>query len=141
VGGGGVGGVEAGAMGGRVAGPGGQMFEVLGPEMPLPRRFVLANLWLFGWLVERQLAATPSTNALLRTTAAVTLVEGGVKENVLPTRARAVVHFRIRPGDTIAEVVAHAQATVNDRRVVFRQVELGREPTAASDTRSAGHAT
>ena len=126
---------------GRLDGPTRRMFEVLGPEMPLGRRFVLANLWLFGWLVERQLAATPSTNALLRTTAAVTLVEGGVKENVLPTRARAVVHFRIRPGDTIADVVAHAQAVVNDRRVVFRQVETGSEASPASDTASPGYAS
>jgi carboxypeptidase PM20D1 len=132
--------LEAHPAPGRLEGATRRMFEVLGPEMPLGPRFALANLWLFGWLVERQLAATPSTNALLRTTTAVTLVEGGVKENVLPTRARAVVHFRIRPGETIAEVVAHAQATVNDPRVRFRQLEAGSEPSPASDTASAGYA-
>ena len=43
-----------------------------------------------------------------------------MKDNVLPARARAVVNFRIKPGDTVNDVLAHVKAVVNDRRVEGR---------------------
>lgn len=101
--------LEAEQMPGNMDGVMRQMFEHLGPEMPFARRLVMANLWLFRPLVERQLARRPAANALLRTTTAATLIEGGVKDNILPARARAVVNFRIRPGDTIASVTDHVR--------------------------------
>jgi carboxypeptidase PM20D1 len=131
-----VGRLEAHPVRARLDGAARTMFEFIGPEMPWPRRLVLANLWLFGVLVERQLAAAPSTNALLRTTVAPTLVEGGVKENVLPTHARAVLHIRLRPGDRIADVLAYAEATVGDRRVRIRQLDKGTEASAESNVAS-----
>jgi carboxypeptidase PM20D1 len=94
-----------------------QMFEYLGPEMSFGERVVFANLWLFEPLVVRRLAASPGTNAIVRTTTAVTVVEGGTKENVLPGRARAVVNFRLRPGDTADAVLAHVREVVADERV------------------------
>jgi carboxypeptidase PM20D1 len=93
------------------------MFEYLGPEMPFGKRLVFANLWLFEPLVDRELAKSPSTDAALRTTTAVTIVEGGTKDNVLPGRARAVVNFRLQPGDTTDAVLAHVRDAVDDARV------------------------
>jgi carboxypeptidase PM20D1 len=101
----------------RLDGSAKQMLEYLGPEMGFLPRLVMANLWLFAPLVEHRFAAAPTTNAVIRTTTAVTMFESGVKENVLPTRARAVVNFRILPGDTVEDVLAHVQRTVNDSRV------------------------
>ena len=49
------------------------------------------------------------TASMLRTTTAVTIIEGGVKANVLPIRARAVVNHRILPGET-----RHFQAWTRD---------------------------
>jgi len=102
-----------------IAGASARLLEFLGPEMPLPRRAALANLWLFRRLVARGLAASPASDALIRTTTAPTMLEGSVKENVLPARARAVVNFRIRPGDSIAGVLAHVRATVRSARVTI----------------------
>jgi carboxypeptidase PM20D1 len=48
----------------------------------------------------RLLGRRATTNALIRTTTAPTMIEGGVKSNVLPATARAVVNFRLLPGDT-----------------------------------------
>lgn len=119
---------------GRIEGPVQQMFEYVGPEMPFAKRMVLANLWLFGWLVERQLAASPITNTMIRTTTAATMFEGGVKENVLPTQARAVVNFRIRPGNSISSVINHVHSTINDPRVKIRPLEnIISEPTVESN--------
>jgi len=84
------------------SGPTRRMLEFLGPEMAWAKRLAIANLWLFDPLVRKQLAASPLTNAAIRTTLAPTLFHAGVKENVLPTQASAVVNLRILPGDTIA---------------------------------------
>src|SRR5262249_44938538 len=91
-----------------------------------------ANLWLFRPLVLRILAAQPQTDALLRTTTAPTMLEGGPKENVLPQRARAVVNFRILPGDRIADVLAHVKHTVDDARVAVNPIGHGDEPSPVS---------
>jgi carboxypeptidase PM20D1 len=92
---------------------------------------VLANLWLFGPLLERAMSGQPALDALLRTTTAVTIVEGGIKENVLPARARAVANFRILPGDTIDDVVEHVRRVVADDRI---RIEPGVRSTPRNPT-------
>lgn len=82
-----------------------EMFETLAPEMHGVQRVALSNLWLFEPLVSRQLARSPATDALLRTTTALTLVNAGNKENVLPASAEATVNYRLLPGDTSDAVV------------------------------------
>src|SRR4029453_18154488 len=96
----------------RIAGATKASFDYLAPEMPFGPRLVLANLWLFGPLAEKQFAADPAGNARIRTSTAATVFQAGVKENVLPHRARAVVNFRILPGDSIAAVLRHVRETV-----------------------------
>ena len=66
------------------------------------------------------MSTQPPLDAMLRTTTAVTIVEGGVKENVLPSRASAVVNFRILPGDTIDDVVEHVRRTIDDERIELK---------------------
>ena len=41
------------------------------------------------------------------------MINGGIKENVLPGQAHALVNFRILPGDSIAGVVAHAKKIID----------------------------
>ncbi|MFH2005431.1 MAG: M20 family peptidase [bacterium] len=115
-------------------------FEHVGPEMSFWKRLAFANLWLFGALVEKQLAAKPSTNALLRTTLAPTVIQGSVKENVLAQRARALVNARIHPQDSVAAVLAHARQVIRDPRVrVSTGPEPPSEPTPASRVDSVGY--
>jgi len=90
----------------------GEMFDVLAPEMGGFSRVALSNLWLFGPLVQKQLEAAGSTNAMLRTTTALTIVDAGNKDNVMPGRAEATVNFRILPGDTREGVMAHVRSAV-----------------------------
>jgi len=111
----------------------GKSFDYLGPEMPFAQRVVFANLWLFAPLVEREMAKVPQTNAAIRTTTAPTIFSGGVKENILPASARAVVNFRILPGDTVNAVVEHVQRTVADPRVAVRVLGEGSDPSPMSD--------
>jgi len=121
----------------RMDGPARQQFGTLAPEMSFAMKMVFANLWLFGGLVKRQLAASPATNAMARTTTAPTMFEAGVKENILPTKARAVVNFRLLSGDTIASVIEHVRQTVDDPRVKIEPLKgFGGEPSFVSDTAS-----
>lgn len=115
----------------------GQTFAVLGAEMPFIKKMIFANLWLFQPVVEKQLAAKPSTNALMRTTTAVTMINGGIKENVLPNRASAVVNFRISPTDSVESVIAHARETINDDRIKIEKYgDILAEPSPISSTQS-----
>jgi len=125
--------LEAHQMPRHIRGATAAMLDYIGPEMAFSRRLALGNLWLFGGLVERQFGATPSGNAMLRTTTAPTILAAGVKDNVLPSSARAVVNFRILPGDSIAGVVAHARAAIDDPRVTIRVMsESANEPSPVS---------
>lgn len=50
---------------------------------------------------------SPATEALLMTTQAVDIIEGGVKVNALPERASAVVNHRIAEHSSVAELQQH----------------------------------
>jgi carboxypeptidase PM20D1 len=118
--------LESHPMPARIAGVTAECFATLAPEMPFGARLFLGNLWLFEPLAIRALQASPASNATIRTTAAITIIQAGVKDNVLPSEARAVVNFRILPGDSIAAVEAHVRTAVADRRVLM----TGYGPTA-----------
>jgi carboxypeptidase PM20D1 len=120
----------------RLSEPTRHMFAFLGPEMPWPQKIGLANLWLFGPLVQRQFAQSPLTNAAIRTTQAVTVFHAGARENVLPVQAMAVVNFRILPGDTINAVVEHARRVINNEQVKIALLDGRLEPSAISNPES-----
>jgi carboxypeptidase PM20D1 len=94
-----------------------QLFETIGPEFPAVQRAVFANLWLTRPVVLRTLEKTPSTNAMVRTTTAPTIFRAGTKDNVLPSHARAVINFRILPGDSVASVMDHVRRVIDDTRI------------------------
>lgn len=112
-------------------------FAYLAHYFPLSTRIALANTWLLGPLVESQLLASPSSAASIRTTTAVTMLEGSSKSNILPTQASAVVNFRILPGDSVAGVRDHIINAIDDERVDV-SVHMANEPSAVSSTESFG---
>lgn len=93
------------------------MFDELGAFLPTMLRMALANGWLFDGLIRKRLSRSPMSDALIRTTTAVTVVHGGVKDNILPAMVEARVNFRILPGDRVADVMAHARKVINDDAV------------------------
>lgn len=112
--------------------------EYLAPYMPFEMRILASNLWLFAPL----LASSPQLNAMLRTTTAVTMFNAGVKANVLPIEATAVVNFRILPGETIDSVTEHVIGIIDDPRVSVAALGASAgNPSPVSDTTSASFAT
>jgi len=82
-------------------------FVYMGAEMPFMKKLAFANPWLFKGPVLKALNS--------HTTTAPTIVEGGVKDNVIPTVGKATINFRILPGETVASVKEHVQETVGDK--------------------------
>ncbi len=115
------------------------MFDTLAPEMNLTNRVILSNLWLTKPLVESQLAKSTSTAALLRTTTALTVVNAGERDNVLPGRANASVNFRVLPGDTSDDVIKHTLLAVGQSPIKADKKPGFSEPSKVARTDAPGY--
>jgi carboxypeptidase PM20D1 len=119
----------------RITGSTRTMFETLAPEMNAGMRTVAANLWLTKPLLDLQARKSDSLRAVLHTTTAATMIAGGIKDNVMPTEARAVINFRILPGETPQSVFAHVRRIITDQRVRLRVIgEKPHPPSPESDS-------
>ena len=110
------------------------MFERVGPHMSPARRMVFSNLWLFGPLLRSMLTNDAGAAALVRTTTAATMINGGVKENVLPTSSRAVVNFRILPGETTESVTEQVRKIIDDPEIEVAPVNVFFDPSPVSNS-------
>jgi len=126
--------IERHPMPGQVHGPVGEFLEYAGGSASFPMRVVFKNMWLFGSVVQKILESSPDSNATLRTTAAATIFQAGTKDNVMPSQARAVVNFRLLPGDTVASVTEYVRKTIGDQRVKLQP--LPGDPPAEPSARS-----
>jgi carboxypeptidase PM20D1 len=129
--------LQAAPMPGGLTGISEEFFDALGRHFSIEQRMVFANRWLFSPVLEKILSGSPSTDAMLRTTTAPTMLSGSSKENVLAAQATATVNFRIHPRDTVDTIVAHVTNTIGDDEV---EVRLNRaftspaSPVSGSDT-------
>ncbi len=117
-----------------LSGPSLDMFLSLAPEMGFMEKLLFSNLWFSKGLVVGGLEKNPTTNALLRTTLATTILRAGNKSNALPRSATAILNVRIHPMDDKKTVMRYIRNTINDARVKVRFV--GEE----SDLSEAAHA-
>jgi len=112
-------------------------FDALGRHFSIEKRALFANRWLFRPLLESVLSGAPSTDAMLRTTTAPTMLSGSNKENVLAAKATATVNFRIHPRDTVDDIVAHVKTVVDDDQVeilVDRDAFSPASPVSGADS-------
>jgi len=90
-----------------------------------------------GSTADQQLIASmtssPETRAMLHTTTAVTMVAGGVKENVLPPVATAMINFRILHGDTVGSVTENVRRIIGDDRVEVVPGSPSFDPSPVAD--------
>lgn len=120
----------------RLTEPTRKFFEFIGPELPWFQRIAVSNLWLFEPWVKEHLEKSPVGAAMIRTTQAPTIFEAGIKENVLPTKARSVVNFRLLPGDTIATVTSRIRKTIGNPKIELAPLSVRMEPSPVSDVES-----
>ena len=111
------------------------MFEALAPYAPFSQRLAMGNTWLLGPVVESVMVGDPAMAATMRTTTAATMASGSSKSNILPTRAEAVVNFRILPGQTAAQVRDRVIDIIDDERVqVIMETSIDPSPVSPTDT-------
>jgi carboxypeptidase PM20D1 len=99
------------------------LYHGIGKAAPLYIQVAFANIWLFGPLLKRWLVPIAEMNASIRTTTALTIINGGVEDNTIPAEAKAIANFRLLPGDTIADALWHVKKVIKDERVKFKPVE------------------
>ena len=63
--------------------------------------------------------ANPVWNSMLRDTISPTMLQAGIRQNVIPAEARAVLNIRLLPGNTIEPLLSKLQQAVNDPEVSF----------------------
>ncbi len=119
-------------------GPARGMLEAMTPYLPFARKLAFANLWITAPLVTSVLEQTPSTAAMIHTTTSPTMLAAGIKDNVLPPEASAVVNFRIRPGETQQSVIARVTEVIADTMVTIAPTDSARvDPSPVSDANGA----
>jgi carboxypeptidase PM20D1 len=105
--------------------------DQVGESMGFPSRMAIANQWLLKAPLLKILEQHPATNALVRTTTAVTMAEGSNAPNTLSATAGITVNFRILTGHSVEMVVNRVKEICEGYDVDIR-VDTSREPSALS---------
>jgi acetylornithine deacetylase/succinyl-diaminopimelate desuccinylase-like protein len=74
----------------------------------------------------------PNWNAMLRDTATPTMLEAGIRQNVVPSEARGVVNVRLLPGNQLDPLVTKLKQLVNDPAVRIEAEPGGGEAAPSS---------
>jgi acetylornithine deacetylase/succinyl-diaminopimelate desuccinylase-like protein len=83
----------------------------------------------------RMLERIPVFDAVLRNGISATILQGGIRSNVIPTEATAALNVRTLPGQSIDGVVRRLKSVVNDSLVDIAVTDRG-EDSPASDFHS-----
>jgi carboxypeptidase PM20D1 len=94
--------------------------------------FVMRHARALGPFFFRAAASNATVAAMLRTTVALTQLEGSAADNVMPSEARAVINLRLLRPWTVATAMAFIKKAVNDDRVKLSIHGLATEAVAPS---------
>ena len=81
-------------------------------------------------------AASPVWNSMLRDTIAPTMLEAGVRQNVIPSEARGVLNIRLLPGNLLDPLLGKLRDMVNDPQIRFEVEPGGSQPAPSSSVTS-----
>lgn len=111
-----------------------ELFDTMGRHSTFMYRMIFANLWLFGPALKLYCAAAGGEmNALMRTTVAMTKLEGSPAYNVLPPRASFGANLRINGGETQKSAAEYLRKVIKNDNINIEIVN-GIDPSPYSDT-------
>ena len=111
-----------------------EMFDTLGRHSSFLYRMIFANLWCFEPVLDMICRKSGGElNAMMRTTVAVTRMEGSKAYNVLPPKASMGINIRLMEGDTKDSAVAYLKSVIKNDKIDIRVVDGG-NPSAVSET-------
>ena len=118
-----------------------QLFDKMGRNVSFPARLVTSNIKLLKPALAKGLSYVPPAASMMRTTTGVTMASGSPQANVLPQRASIIVNFRIYPGQTVEDVLAHLKKVIRYKKDIEINLLPGwKNPSAISPTDSRAYA-
>ncbi|MEG1097836.1 MAG: M20/M25/M40 family metallo-hydrolase [Raoultibacter sp.] len=93
-------------------------------------KVVFGNLWLFAPLVKKIMKGDPETAAMVRTTYALTQLEGSPAANIIPKQAKATVNVRVDPLETVDEALARLKGHFDDTAAFEVRNAIDPSPTS-----------
>ncbi len=83
----------------------------------------------------------PIWNAMLRDTATPTMLQAGIRQNVVPSEARGVLNIRLLPGNQLDPLIGKLKQLVNDPQIRFETQPNGGEAAPSSSLETDLYAT
>jgi len=111
-----------------------EMIRTLGAHARQPLKWIFTNLWLTKLpLLGLFSRLGDETNAMVRTTQAVTQLSGAHAANALAERAEAIVNIRVAIDSSVSEAIEHVRRAIRDETVSIDALHPS-EPSPVSPT-------